>query len=476
MNNDPGEMPNPLNPTPGRTPGSNNSTLDANPPEQPTEESAMIDAIQSVGVSTTGADPMARPMEQAPSLAPNPPKKKKTGLIIGIIIGAVVLICGVVVAVLLVMNLTKGDAVSRAMSKLINGEAPQNVIINGTIDITPNNADSPFTSVQIDLNSEAATSSMINHSNAKITFSLDEVDDVSVDFEEVYAANGDLYFKLDGSTAAIEDLTASLQNKLLEEPEVVDTTNCDTDETGATNCIEAEEESEGELILPTQSDSSDLQTSMSSFAGILEVVDGEWLKVSMDELNEITSGTENSEMSCLVNLAKDTKEHNNSVAKIYNDNPFIESTTENLSVTSKNNPIYKITINEKNFTNYMNELQGSTELNDLFSCMGYENSEVNMDNVAEEISNLPDIYVEIDDEDNFTRLYFVSEMNTDDNNATITTDLNFTYPDTINVAEPTEYKDFSSVIQEIFTSMYTLPTSDDIDVDESYSEEELPVE
>ena len=40
---------------------------------------------------------------------------------------------------------------------------------------------------------------------------------------------------------------------------------------------------------------------------------------------------------------------------------------------------------------------------------------------------------------------------------TLTTDLGFAYPTNINVAEPVEYKDFSTTIQEIMTSMYVLP-------------------
>lgn len=467
MNENPGEMPNPLNPTPGSAPGSNDASLDANPSEQ----DAMMETIQSVGV-TSSTDPMARPMEQAPSTPPEPPKKKNTGLIIGVIVGAVVLVCGIVAAVIILMNMNKGDAVARAMSKLVDGDIPANVAVDGSINIAPQDNDSPITNVKIDLKSEATTNSLINHTNASMAFSFKDADDVTLDFEEVYASNGDLFLKLDGVADAIEDLNSMTQGATLNEVEGIDATNCITDETGATNCVEEGVVEEGlteegltdstetSLVEPT---SSDALASLSAFGGIFEVIDGQWLKVSVDELSQLSGGVEiNEEASCFMNLADNIKNHNSILSKAYNDNPFISSTTENLTVAKKNNPIYKVKINNEALDNYTNELQKSSEMQDLFSCLGQKDATEESEETETALSELPDLYVEVDKDDNFTRLYFVTDYESDDEVFTVTADLEFSYPDNINVAEPTEYQNLSEVLQQIFMNMFDMPTSEDV--------------
>ena len=76
------------------------------------------------------------------------------------------------------------------------------------------------------------------------------------------------------------------------------------------------------------------------------------------------------------------------------------------------------------------------------------------------ISQLPETYVEIDEDYNFTRLYLESQKE-----PMFKIDLSFTYPNNINVAEPTEYTDYSSIIQEIFSGIYDTDYGVDIDVE-----------
>ena len=181
------------------------------------------------------------------------------------------------------------------------------------------------------------------------------------------------------------------------------------------------------------------------------------MRISTDDVSGASGlAPEESNASCLVDLVKNVKNYNNSVAEIYGKNPFITSTTEGVTLASKSGePVYKVTIDTEKFSAFVNEVQNSELVSNLFSCMGYENSEVNIDNVAAEINKLPTFYVEVDKDYNFTRLYFTTDLA--DGGMTLTADLGFTYPTNINVAEPAEYTDFSNIIQEIFTSMYALP-------------------
>lgn len=449
MNENPGEMPNPLNP--------NNNPLDANPADStPLEE--IVEEVQTVNVTPTPqptVDPMARPMEQAPMAAPVEPKKKKTGLIIGIIIAVLVLIGGGVAAALVIMNLNRGDAVARAIEKIVTGNAPANVAIDGTFVLTPNDEESLVSSVEINLDSEAATGSLMNSSAATVTANFTNGKSTNFEFDEVYAANGDLYFKLSGLTNAMEDYSTALQDATAES--AVSETNCTQDENGNTVCNEetvevVDCESPDGCATPTT-----LTESLAEVLSVVETVDGEWLRVSTDDLAGLSElAPAESNTSCLVNLMGDIKNYNNSVAGMYSKNPFITSTTEGVTLASESGePVYKVMIDGEKFGAFIGEFQNSTLVNNLFSCMGYQNTEVNIDNVAEEINNLPTFYVEVDKDYNFTRLYFTTDLA--DGEMTLTTDLGFAYPTNINVAEPVEYKDFSTTIQEIMTSMYVLP-------------------
>ena len=88
----------------------------------------------------------------------------------------------------------------------------------------------------------------------------------------------------------------------------------------------------------------------------------------------------------------------------------------------------------------------------MLNCMGETNAQIDTESIVQTIKAVPDLYVEVDNDNNFTRMYFVSEASGGD--ITITTDLSFSYPINVNVPAPLEYKDFSEVISEIFKTMY----------------------
>lgn len=469
MNENPGEMPNPLNPNPGTGPEPINDQLDANPSEpmgQPLEE--IVEEVQTISVAPVEptADPMARPMEQAPiAEITTPPKKKKTGLIVGIIIAVIALIGGGVAAAFMLMN--KDDAVAKAIEKIVKGEAPANVAIDGTFTFTPSDEDSVISSVEIALKSEASTTSMLNSSAATVTANFQDNGKISFEFDEVYGEDGNLYFKIDGLTAAIEDYSSIIQSAMLNETttvndsqsDCVDGEDCVVEESPVV--VDCESESEDGCVASeveiTTDQASDMLGSLTSMLGVIETLDGEWLRISVDELAGLTSMMPaESDTSCLVNFVSDIKNYNNSVAGMYSKNPFIASTTEGVTLASKSGaPVYKVAVDSEKLSAFLKEFQNSTLVNNLFSCMGYENSTVNLDNLAADAGNLPDIYVEVDKDYNFTRLYLASNLA--DGAMTLTTDLGFSYPTNINVAEPVEYTDFSNMIQEIFTTMYLMP-------------------
>lgn len=451
MNENPGETPNPLNPTPIASPT----------PAQPAEPVPTPNQAPA-----TPANPMDRPMEQAAPVEITPTKKKKTGLIAGIIaVVAVLLIGGVAAALVLILN--QPDPVTAAMNKIMSGNAPANVAIDGNINIAINDEFSPISNVNIDLKSSGITSSMINDSKATVKTKIRNVGEFEVKFDEVYAGNGDLYFKIDGATSALEDSGILY---LLNSSNQVDCSggsiDCLNEETSTnciggvgTNCL-----SEDEYILDGGQSVLDEETLtyFASLLNIVEVIDGEWLKISVDQLNMVSGGvTADSDISCITNLVSEINTNSNSAIELYRKNPFVNSTNEGVTLESKNYPVYKIGVDSEKFANYVNSIQNTSLSSDLYSCLGWDdNVQISTDDVAEIVNTMPTIYAEVDNDNNFSRLYLVSNLN--DGEGTMTIDLGFSYPANVNVSEPEEYKDFSKVLQEIMSSMFTIDTDIDI--------------
>lgn len=433
MNEKPGETPNPLNANPVGAPEPAPAA-----PVAPEPAPVVPEPAPAEPAPVAPADPMARPMEQAPEVTAAPaPKKKKTGLIVGIIIAALVIIGGIIAAILL-LNTDRSDAVSKAMSKIMSGGAPENVKIDGTLNITPSDTSSGITNLKITVNSDASTSSLINSSVAQLTATVENVGDVSVSLSEVYAENGgDLYLKVDGLAAALETYTKAASNK---------------------NTAVLEETDEVAVSGETTTADIDVTEMLAGFSGVVEMIDGEWLRISSDDLSSLTGDTtEDSQTTCLMNVFSGLKNYNNSIAEIYGNNQFVSSTTEGVTLASKNGgPVYKVVIDQEKFSGFVTAMQDSELVKNLQSCAGSENSTVNTNELTQELSKLPTLYVEVDSDYNFTRVYF--DATSEEGDVAVTTDLGLAYPDNINVAEPANYKDLSTVIQQLFTTMYSTDT------------------
>ena len=468
MNENPGGSPNPLNPDPNVGPDPNNSPQNNNPEsievEQQVQVSESVEA-DPLAQATAGlnTDPTMRPMEKAPVAGePQPPKKKKTGLIVGAIVAAV-LLCGGIIAAIIALSGNKGDAVAQALKKLTDGNIPANVAVDGTINIVPKSNNSMITGLSVAVKSEAATKSMLNSTSVKLTATFQEGETASFEVDEMYASNGDLYLKVDGLADAIRDysnLSAITTNgSSLEEGEA----DCVEDEDGVvdceveeleTNCVGSEDMNcEEEVTTTTIVADDDVLDVMEEFAGVAEYLDGEWLRISTEELSQMTSGmSSDNEAACLMNLVSDANQNNNSLAGAYSSNPFIASTTEGVTVASKSgSPVYKVTFDSEKLEGFVNAVQESEVVRNYYSCMGSNGAKINTNELKSELSKLPDLYVEVDNDYNFTRFYFT--MDAAENQATVTTDFGLSYPVNINVAEPAEYTDLTDLIQEIMSGM-----------------------
>ena len=412
MDNNSGETPNPLNPG-----GQSAAQPAAAPKPSPTPTTPTTEPAAPTSAPVESLDPTGRPMEQNVATA-EPVKKSKAGIIAAIVAGCVLLIGGIIAAIIIMMGANKGDAVAAAMQKIMNGEAPKNVAIDGTIDILLNNENIPFKRININLDSDIMVGSMINTSSAVLTFTDNSDNDYSVEFEEVYAANDDLYFKIEGASDAVKN-------------------------SGILN-----------LMGGVDTDDEDTAAELDAVIGLVKSAEGVYLRISSDEMNALKQqsvGNESS-MSCVTDLVSNLDKNTNSAIQLYGKYPFIASTDKNIPIASKQNPIYQIWVDSEQFYGYATEMQNTQIAQSLYECMGLEdNVTITEEDIEAFTSKMPKVYAEVNADNNFTRLYFESDIS--NGAATATVDLGFSYPTNINVSEPVEYTDFSEFLQTIFKSM-----------------------
>lgn len=408
--------------------------------------------------STSSLD---RPMQQAAPVDVAP-KKHKTGLIVGVIIAIIALVGGGIAAAMILRN--KKDSVSAAITKIVNGEAPDKIVINGDIKITASDSSALIPEINISINSKFREWSLINNSSATITATIRNAGNIEIQLDEVYASGDDLFVKLEGLTNAIEDSGLSYlieaAKKLNDVEDCGDDSVCQDNSPSLLQCIGDEECSESNIV---NAGMESLVTTgqivldggtiavISSIMDAAEIIDGEWVKISVGDLELFTGSTLSTDNdSCIVDLASAIYANKHSAADLYNKYPFVISANGNIPISSAQYPVHKVGIDSKNFADFVNSIRSTTLLDRVYSCLNLENDTLVDDgDVAGVLEGLPDIYVEVDNDDIFTRLYFSTEID----EGTVTADLNFTYPSSINVPEPPEYLDLSDVMQKISTDV-----------------------
>lgn len=480
MNENPGGTPNPLNPNVGPVPTP--EPLSANPAEpvaapvaspavSPTPNPAPQTSPETAPTLETEApvNPIVAAAEQeTPTEEPKgsvveKPKKKKTGLIIGIIVLLIALIGGGVAAAFMLGLFNGGDPVAAAVAKMTGSERPENVSVNGSITILPEDTTAGVSKVVIDLKTSAQTSTMINSTTATLTATT-TAGEVEVSLGEVYAANGDLYFNVSGISEAINLLsnplpTEEIDYELLDDEDMLDADALDAESDElATNCA-ATDGIETDCLEPVE-----VSPLAGIVAGIFSAVDGEWIRISTDSLEDLSSDFAIDESAqCLIEAANDASKNGNSIVEIYNKNAFISGTSENVSVAKKNDPIYKVVFDTEKMTSFFDAVDSANIYGDS-SCFG-TSGEISSKDIVEKIKSLPTIYVEVNSDSQFTRLY----MSGSSDGGTIVADLSLAYPTNINVSEPEEYIEFEDVLTGIFMSMFDYSDYDDVDID--FSEE-----
>ena len=418
MDEKPGETPNPLHQSAKTQPTTGTGASSVSPAKP----------VQTTGAQNT-VDPTARPMEKAEMPAAEPVKKKKTGLIVGII-AAVLVLAGAATAAAILLTGGSGDPVVKAIEKIANGDAPQYVKVDGSMEVTSSDDNSAITSMTFKIGSEIDTKSSANSVKADLAVELNGGKSISFDLAGISTKDGDLYFQINGIADTLSE------------------------------------------YIDMVSDTTDVSSSamsayyLSMFGDIIESLEGKWLKVSAEEIKSIMSsmGTDN-QASCLIDLAEEAKTGNNGLADAYRKSPFITSTTEGVTVASKGNgPVYKLVIDKESAKGFAENYKQSDFVKKMKTC--FEKSGGTFTEGSSDLSELPDIYVELDKDNNFTRVFTEKTVTNDccpddaecytdcsDSTSKVTVDFGLSYPSSLSVEEPTDSEDLMTVITKIYSSL-----------------------
>ena len=422
MNESPEGTPNPLNPNPEAAEPATPPVAEPQTSPQPVPE------------------PVAQPVENKPVAVAKP---KKTGLIVAIILFIVAIAAGVAAA-LIVLNpfAAKADAVPTAIAKLMSGDAPKLVVSDGKIVLTANSSSVPFSSLTVDYRGSFRESLNDNYVRAEITAKLTDGTEFSFKADEIHTPEGNLYLKLSDIVKALNDYK---DNHI---------TNCEGGEEGTNceeviDCIDEDGEDCADYNMP------DLTDSVLEFIGVFEVIDDEWILIPDSSFSSITDmASVDTPTQCLVDAFGKLKEYSNDISKLYDENTFINYSTENLKIAQKSNPLYLLSFDAEKMASFINSMSNSGFMNELLACTGETatSSEVTADDLQEMIDLLPTIYVEINSSYDFTRVYL--EVDSLENSMKVTADISLSYPTTITITEPETYVELNEVLSRLLTMFY----------------------
>jgi hypothetical protein len=408
MNENPEGTPNPLNPAPADEAKTDTAPVEPAPAEARAEAPA------------PAAEAPAPVSEEPAGTVVEPVKKKKTGLIVLIVILVLAIIGGVVAAILILNPFGNGngggsgggdkDAVSKAIVKLLSStEGPKKLGTKGTVEVTAGSASIPFKTIDatIDAGYDVETGKSSGDVTLGVAFS--STDETTIKLSEMLV-DKKLYLK---ATTDKE----------------VDTTDIDEDD----------ETAQYSLMI----------------ASFINMLGGKWISMSLtDATSGLPSGSTNETAQCLIEAMKDTSDTKIDLGGIYENNKFVTSSTDSLKISKKNDPLYKLGVDSEKAASFVNAVANELGSSDAAKCIDTTSSEeVTAEQISEIVKELPDVYVEVNSDYNFTRFY--TNYTASDESLGIKVDLTLNYNPTIEATAPSD----SIKLEDLFRSMYQNPSA-----------------
>ena len=408
MNENPEGTPNPLNPAPADEAKTDTAPVEPAPAEARAEAPA------------PAAEAPAPVSEEPAGTVVEPVRKKKTGLIVLIVILVLAIIGGAVAAILILNPFGNGngggngggdkDAVSKAIVKLLSStEGPKKLGTKGTIEVTAGSASIPFKTIDATIDAGYDTETGKSSGDVTLGVAFSSTDETTIKISEMLV-DKKLYLK---ATTDKE----------------VDTTDIDEDD----------ETAQYSLMI----------------ASVINMLGGKWISMSLtDATSGLPSGSTNETAQCLIEAMKDTSDTKIDLGGIYQNNKFVTSSTDSLKISKKNDPLYKLGVDSEKAASFVNAVVDKLGSSDAAKCIDTTSSEeVTAEQISEIVKELPDVYVEVNSDYDFTRFY--TNYTASDESLGIKVDLTLNYNPTVEATAPSD----SIKLEDLFRSMYQNPSA-----------------
>ena len=398
-------------------------------------------------------------------------KKKKALVACAITLIIIAIICGVAAIVVALMNNNGDDRVTKAIEKMLNGEIPSIVAANGKITSSTTEPDryylddnegivaptvNPLSPISTTINFDGTfdAKSSINTVSATLGMNYSDGSKVAINIHEQRNESGDVFFKVSGLGDIVKMFgTGTLNQEVLVYGDSDGTT---TTEIVAGNCAEGTTDSTN-CLPSSQDDTSIMSGLMTVYGSLLNSIDDQWILVSGDFSEEMENlAIFDNSTTCTIEAFESLPKYSKDFISSYKANPFIISSTDNLGIAKKKNELYKLTFDSNKMSAFINSLNNNGFINELNACNNSTatNSQVTPSMLEEIVKNLPAIYAEIDENNNFTRFYFKTTTdNLDDTSTTTEADINLSYPSEVRVIDPTDYMDMSTLLDSVLTTL-----------------------
>ena len=367
--------------------------------------------------STVAVDPSSRQTMRATN-KPEQNGAKKKGLIVGGIITCVAVLIGVIVAVVLARPASNADAFEKAQEKFFSLDGSRNVKFDGYAKVTISDSSSPISDINFNLDGQFAGTPSIGNAKMSAEFKLNGGQAISPEIELTTTATGDYYIKPSGLAQSFSKLVGYSYDLLPKDNPVV---------------------------------------------SLIDKIENQWLLISVDDVKEMMGSISDEDTegatTCISEYMSSLSQNKYGQMEIIKKYPFLVASQDNITIPQKANPIYRITLDRDNLEKALGEFEKSEWTKGLMSCANVESDSVSSIELDEALSSIPvELYLEIDDNYDVTRVYMSFDLD-DKASIKMVADINISYPDTVNIAEPAEYDNFSDVFTDFMQTMSVMQES-----------------
>ncbi len=369
----------------------------------------LVEDIEQVSISDglVAADSVVEPAKR---------NNKKRGLIIGAIVLIIIAIICASAAIAIFM-LSGNDRVAKAIDKMLNGQMSSIVEARGTITSTsePTDAETVIagatSSTNLDFDIIQDMASSMNKLDASMTSTYENGTEITLDVNGLTNKDGETFFRVSG----LKDILGTL------------------------NTVNVS--STSEVV-----DASTINFATTFYAKLIDKIDGQWILTSggFGDISNSLDLVDNTSF-CIGEAIQSLPKYGKDFANKYRANSFITSSKDNLAIKSKKNELYRIGYNKEKMNAFMKSVSGNGLVKAINECSSTDNEETGSTLFEEIFANFPTVYVEVDSNNNITRIYFTTTVEAGGISTNTKADIDLSYPSKLEIIEPSDYIESSNI-------------------------------